>query len=355
VITPLQLGLLLLGLALLLGVLAYNRWSTRRQRPRLADPGTPQAGQAGGLATEARVDPVLQAPASAAAHAAAGDANLPSAPAVQPVLDVELDAIVLLAAEQPLSGDAILASLPGSRRVGSKPFFVEGQLLDAPQWEPPQPGQRYRAVRAGIQLANRAGPLNEIEFSEFVQCINGLAEALHLQPEYPDMAHEVRRARELDQFALNHDAQLSFTVRATRAAWSPGYLVQHALRAGFVAGALPGRMALPASASGAAPVLLLQYPAEAALAEEPEQAVLQQFALTLDVPLVARTERPYVRLRQLAQQLAHDMEGVLTDDAGAPLQAEVLDQIGADLEALYEALQERGLPAGAALTRRLFA
>lgn len=353
-ITPLQLGLLLLGLALLLGVLAYNHWSTRRQQPRQADLAASRMGLEGGSGPEARIDPVLQAPASAADHAATV-ADLPSAPAAQPVLDAEIDAIVLLAAEQPLSGDALLAALPGSRRVGSKPFFVEGQLLDESQWEPPQPGQRYRAVRAGIQLANRAGPLNEIEFSEFVQCINGLAEALHLQPEYPDMAQEVRRARELDQFAHNHDAQLSFTVRATRAAWSPGYLVQHALRAGFVAGSLPGRMVLPASAPGAAPVLLLQYPAEAALADEPEQAVLQQFALMLDVPLVARSERPYVRLRQLAQQLAHDMEGVLTDDAGAALQPEVLDQIGADLEAIYEALQERGLAAGAALTRRLFA
>jgi len=349
VMTSLQLGLLLLGLALLLGVLAYNHWSTRRQRPRRADPDPARSAAPGAGAVPvvpARIEPVLDEPEQA---------DLPRAPVLQQVLDPALDALVALETEQPISGDALLAALPGSRRVGSKPFFVEGQLVHTPQWELARPGQRYRAVRAGIQLANRAGPLNEIEFSEFVQLVNRLAEALHLQPEYPDMVQQVRRARELDQFALNHDAQLTFTVRALRAAWSPGYLVQHAQRAGFVAGALPGRLALPANEADAAPVLLLQYPAEAALAEDPEQSALLQFALTLDVPQVDRSERPYVRLRQLAQQLAQDMEGVLTDDAGAPLQREALDQIGAELEALYEALQARGLPAGAALTRRLFA
>src|SRR5687768_17660362 len=56
---------------------------------------------------------------------------------------------------------------------------------------------------------------------------------------------EVSRGRELDQFAGAHDAQLGFTLRARQAAWSPGFVHQHASRFGFVAGAIPGRMVLP--------------------------------------------------------------------------------------------------------------
>ena len=63
---------------------------------------------------------------------------------------------------------------------------------------------------------------------------------------------------------------------------------EHAARLGFVAGALPGRMVLPASQPGAAPVLVLQYETQAALSEDPDQTALKEFSLTLDVPHVAR-------------------------------------------------------------------
>ncbi len=76
--------------------------------------------------------------------------------------------------------------------------------------------------------------------------------------------------------------------------------------------------------------------------------------LTLEVPHVPRSERPYQRLRELAAALAAAMDGWVTDDAGQPLDSEALDRIGAELDHLYDALQARGLPAGSALARRLF-
>jgi hypothetical protein len=66
-------------------------------------------------------------------------------------------------------------------------------------------------LQAGVQLANRTGPLNEIEYSEFVMKAQAFADALGGTPDFPDMLQEVARARELDQFASQHDAQLGFT------------------------------------------------------------------------------------------------------------------------------------------------
>ncbi len=68
------------------------------------------------------------------------------------------------------------------------------------------------------------------------------------------MLHEVFRSRELDQFASQHDAQLNFMLRPTRAAWSPGYIAQHAGALGFVPAAMPGRMVLPAAEPGLPPL-----------------------------------------------------------------------------------------------------
>ncbi|WP_334135017.1 cell division protein ZipA C-terminal FtsZ-binding domain-containing protein, partial [Tepidimonas sp.] len=81
---------------------------------------------------------------------------------------------------------------------------------------------------------------------------------------------------------------------------------------------------------------------------------LRDVRLTLEVPHVPRSERPYQRLRELAAALAAAMDGWVTDDAGQPLDSEALDRIGAELDHLYDALQARGLPAGSALARRLF-
>jgi hypothetical protein len=180
------------------------------------------------------------------------------------------------------------------------------------------------------------------------------ADAVNATPEFPDMRHEVARARELDQFAGDHDAQLEFTLRAARAAWSPGYVAQNAARLGFVAGALPGRMVLPASQPGLPPVLGLSFDAQAAMAEDPAQSAIRDISLSLDVPQVDRGERPFVRLREAATGLAQAMDGVVTDDRGQALPTDAMDVIGSELEQLYDTLDARDLSAGSNLARRLF-
>jgi hypothetical protein len=205
-----------------------------------------------------------------------------------------------------------------------------------------------------VQLANRAGPLNDIEFSEFVVKAQAYADAVGATPDFPDMRAEVARARELDAFASGHDAQLGFTLRARRAAWSPGYLTQNAAQLGFVAGVLHGRMVLPGSQGGKAPILSLTFDSQAAMAEDPEQTALREVALALEVTHVPRSEHPFQRMRQAAIALAQAMDGVITDDAGQLLSVETMDSIGADLESLYDALDSRDLSAGSPQARRLF-
>jgi hypothetical protein len=376
--STLQIGLAIIGGLVLAGVVAYNAWVTNKSAPRTArerhgEPSDEMSGDETLPYTPAdlaeheiqRIDPVLgdmpgapspPDPAEVAAAAAAVSLNplMTQPPEKRPGLDALIDVIAPLLLEHEVSGDALLAALPGTRRVGSKPFAVEGQSETTGEWESPRLGQRYRALQAGVQLANRSGPLNDIEFSEFVVKAQAFADAVGASPDFPDMRAEVARARELDAFASGHDAQLGFTLRARRAAWSPGYVAQHASHLGFVAGALPGRMVLSGSHSGQAPILSLAFDPQAAMAEDPEQTALREIALSLEVTHVPRSEQPFVRMRQAAMALAEAMDGVVTDDAGQPLSVEALYQIGADLESLYDALDSRDLSAGSAQARRLF-
>jgi hypothetical protein len=59
-------------------------------------------------------------------------------------------------------------------------------------------------------------------------------------------------------------------------------------------------------------------------------------------------------MRDAAFGLAQAMDGVVTDDNGQPLALETMDVIGAELQTLYNTLEQRDLAAGSAVARRLF-
>ncbi|MBK9443454.1 MAG: cell division protein FtsZ [Comamonadaceae bacterium] len=340
--SPLQMGLAALGCALLLAMLAYYLWLATKNRPR-----KPFTGSVDGRGFVAQ-EPTLETDGFEG-----GDFAIP-VPEKKPGLDALIDVIAPIGLEAQVSGDAVLAALPPTRRVGSKPFAVEGLNATSERWEAPVAGQRYSQLQAGVQLANRAGALNDIEFSEFVMKTQSFCDALGGTPDFPEMRHEINRARELDQFANDHDAQLGFVLRARRAAWSPSYIQQMAARLGFVLGSTAGRMVVPASLAGAAPVLSLGFDTQAALADDPTLSALRELTLSLDVAQVNRGENAFARMREIAAAMARDMDGVVADDNGMPLPSDAMEVIAGELERLYDTLDQHELSAGSNLARRLF-
>jgi hypothetical protein len=147
---------------------------------------------------------------------------------------------------------------------------------------------------------------------------------------------------------------LSFTIKAVKTAWSPGYVQQNAARLGFVAGVIPGRMVVPAPAVGLPPILGLTFDAQAAMSEDPAQSAIWELTLSLDVPQVDRQEEPFARMVHTADELARVMDGAVTDDNGQALSQAAIASISKDLQALYDTLDARDLSAGSVQARRLF-
>jgi ZipA, C-terminal FtsZ-binding domain len=360
--STLQISLAVGGGLVLAGMVAYNAWSTRKNLPKQATPkvaagpetaptqGPPEANsqphEQNGLAE--RHEPSFDADAGLAALVQF------TAPERKPALDVLIDALAPVTLDSQVSGEAALAAMPSTRRVGSKPFGIEGVNAASGEWEIPAAGHRYSAFQCGVQLANRTGALNQIEYSEFVMKTQAFADAIGGEVEFAEMQGEVSRARELDQFAGAHDAQLSFTLRAVKTAWSPGYVQQSAAGLGFVQASVPGRMLLPASQPGQGPILGLSFDSHAATADDPDQTALHEISLSLDVPQVRRAETPFPRMCEVAIALAGSMDGVIVDGNAILVRPEAMEAIHADLEQLYDRLDARDLSAGSALARRLF-
>jgi len=347
-------ALALLGVAVLLALLAHGAWSTRRATARKA---TPEA------AVE-RIEPALDHPtvpqaeidaAESTSVPLAGSLGAPRMASWRALrLDALIDAIVPLMLEAPISGDAAIAHLPPTRRAGSKPFYVEGLDAQTGQWEPLAAGRRYGELQAGVQLASRSGALNEIEYSEFVQKVEAFAEAIGARAEPPDMLEVVARARELDHLTSALDAQLTITLRSNGVAWSVGYLQQAAARLGFVPGAMPGRLVLPAADEGDPPVLVLAVDAQAALAENAQAAAVRECVLSLDVPQTPESAEAFPAFHRAATTLADDLDATAVDDQGQPVTLHAYAAIGQELERLYRELDKLDLSAGSPAARRLF-
>ncbi|WIT10961.1 cell division protein ZipA C-terminal FtsZ-binding domain-containing protein [Paucibacter sediminis] len=348
--------LAILGGLILAAVIAHGAWTARKAGPRRADPPIePQLGE--------RQDPTLGEAKDAVGEpfqpAMPGDETvplvarqLPRKPSAR--IDALIDAIATVTLEAPVTGDLAISHLPGSRRAGTKPFHIEGLNAESGEWELPLPGQRYSEFQAGVQMANRSGAMNEIEYSEFVQKVQGFADGLSAFVQFPDMLDVVARARELDQFASEHDAQLAVVLRARSAAWTLGYVQQMALRHGFVPGAIPGRLVLAAEEEGAPPILSLQFDAQAALAEDPQASALRELTLALDVPQTPEALEPFAAWQEAARALSRDIEADVCDDRAQVLNLHAFAAIGQELSTLYKALASRDLAAGSLAARRLF-
>ncbi len=408
----LTLGLIGAGAVVVGGVVVYNAWQGAKVRRRMPRPMPEEAAEslareehaepspfieparapsrrepslAGGETAEERVEPgfgavaPLDTPADiqaettspngfgdesqAAEHEAAPQAAdeltepvLPAATTISAappaIVDRRIDCIVPIRLAAVVAGERVVPLAQRLRRAGSKPVHIEGKPEGGDGWELLQNGVRYEELRAAAQLANRSGPLNELEFSEFVTGVQQFADALDALPEFPDMMETVAMARELDAFAAQCDAQLSINVLSDGAPWSANYVQAVASQDGLLLSRDGTRFVkLDAKQS---PVFMLQFGDTNFLRDDLTYKGGEMITLVLDVPVADEDILPFRLMCDYARSLAERIGGRVVDDQRRPLPESVLQSIDKQLMTLYARLEQAGIPAGSAATRRLF-
>ncbi|PTB19929.1 cell division protein FtsZ [Trinickia symbiotica] len=407
----LTLGLIGAGAVVVGGVVVYNAWAAakvRRRMPRPMPPDTvdphtrhdheeerpfieparptarrePDVGEAPRQGTGGRVEPSfgaaapLDTPADIQAESTipngypdeaepsidesgAAKPEEPIAPAATTisaapphVVDRRIDCVVPIRLGGPIAGDKAMPFAQRLRRAGSKPVYIEGKPEGGAGWELLQSGHRYEELRAAVQLANRSGALNELEFSEFVSGVQQFADAVDGGPEFPDMLETVSMARELDAFSAQCDAQLSINVLSDGAPWSANYVQAVASQDGLLLSRDGTRFVkLDAKQS---PVFMLQFGDTNFLRDDLTYKGGQTITLILDVPVADEDILPFRLMCDYAKSLAERIGGRVVDDQRRPLPEAALLAIEKQLMTLYAKLEEAGIPAGSAATRRLF-
>ena len=383
--STLEISLIVLVVATLAGVVALNMLQTRRARGpgRAGDTGSLRAAaDQGAPATPAlsgRTEPSLgsaqpagpfrSGPAQGAdggpgaggmtarlsAAGLAAESGPPGATPVRPAILSDLcDCIVELPLPAPMSGERLLALCQSFRRVGAKPVAIEGlpadgepavegssepRLSTGPRWIMLATGLQFSEIRAGVLLANRHGPLNAMEYSEFASELNGLAEQVSALPDMPDMASVLERARALDAKCIKLDAQIGVNVDCHETLSTVD--LERIARDQRLVERGNNRYAR----LGEHGEMLFSV----ALADAPNR-----LTFLLDVPRAPVGQSPWPALVQCAHDCAKLLQGGLVDDGGRALAQAALDRIGEQLEGRYAALENAGLVAGSPLALRLF-
>ncbi len=282
-------------------------------------------------------------------------------------INERIDAVVQLQLPTSVSAERLMTLAQRQRRVGNKPVLVEalhgksheiqkaGQQASSDKdgvWHSPEAGERYEQVRVAVQLANRSGALNELEFSEFASGVHALAKNLNASFELPSMQETVMRARQLDTFALACDVQLCVNLLSDGAPWSAYYVQQTATQDDFVLSRDGARFVKLDAQNN--PMFMLYCGQTNFLRDDLTYSGSSLITLLLDVPIADEEQQPFRAMCEYARVLGKRIGGRIVDDQRQPLSDAALSSIEKRLMALYGVLEEAGLPAGTPAARRLF-
>ena len=355
--TELQSSLMAIGGAIVVGVITYNKWQEYKAKKSVQ------------RAFSSEHDDVLMNPASSEEHTT-GERHEPTLTQeslvdaspnmvqpeaeghsevkqpVQPELPVDelIDCVIPLSMDAPVRGDKLLPKLQGLRHVGNKPVHFIGRKDDS-IWETVVHGTIYYGLLAGVQLASRTGPLNEIEYSELIMRLRQIADEIEAEPDVPDMADVMNTARSLHQFVAEYDAQLSVNVQSNGAPWAINTLLTALERQGFDLRP-DGRLVMPDGDSG----VLFSLSTNVTLAEE----TTSRLTLLLDVPRVAPSRDGFGALTACARMLSSRLDGTVVDDSNHPLSDAALKEIGEQVAQFYAQMEATNISAGSTRALRLF-
>jgi hypothetical protein len=294
--TDLTLGLLVLGAVVFAGLLVYNRVQ-ERAATRAAERAF-GSRHADALLGESgpRREPTLT-------KASATQETLP---------DERVDYVIDLKLPRPIAASVVREGWSAIEHRFARRVLVAGS--DGTAWRRLHPGESGSpsALRAALQLVSRAGVVSDAELIEFRSEVETLGTKLGATLSSPEMRQALEAARELDRTCADSDIQVAL----------------HVVGKGI----------------------------NPQLGEQPFQVVRREDGVTLvlDVALTPDLGRSYEAMARTGRSLADSHGGRLVDDRGNALDERSLAAIGAQLEAVRQALAGYGIETGSPLALRLF-
>ncbi|HEU0231611.1 MAG TPA: cell division protein ZipA C-terminal FtsZ-binding domain-containing protein [Burkholderiaceae bacterium] len=338
--SDLQIGLISLGIVLILLVLVFNWWQDRRLRGRMREhfPEADQDPLMGGLSpVVGRREPGLNL-APAIDGAPAEDA---------PDVDPHCEAVIDIVFAQPVSSEQLYAATHSLRTVGSKPVRVFAKSEGGGHRANLRQGESYTSMQLAVLLANRSGPLTDIEWSHLWTAAQALAERFDGVVEGPEQEQVIQHATQLDELCAGLDAQVGLALRlgGTRPVTD---VTRQVKDAGFLSHG--GHLAWLADSG--TPRFVLLY--DGVHVQDVQSAGVDRIDLLLDVPNSPADGQAFSRMASVGRDLAGRLNATLVDDQGQAVSEASDKAIDEQLRDMYGKLDQAGFPAGGERAIRVF-
>ena len=387
--SDLQIGLMILGLLVIGGVLAFNWFQEKRFRQR-AEYGIKRpeadvllgAEETHSVASdekwEMRIDPHLEprfedaspekkaiAPEIKAtapekkATAPDNKATAPSAPVARGVSRVEsLPDVTIHYVAEIRAGEVIPASTIETLEAQLQQTGCKCQLFGynyhKQAWEQiAGPENWYTSIKVFVQLVDRGGSVTADQVESIAMLMRSQADEISGICEAPTTDEVMTQALSLEDFCLDVDIIVGLSVAAR-----PGQVLHGTqLRALAESSGLQldsnGVFVMPDEQGGALFTMDNQEsnPFDAAGLKN---LTTRGVTFLLDVPRTANGVKVLNRMIAVCKQFAESLDAVLCDDNRQLLNDSGLEKIRTQLKSTYETMDRRGIPAGSATARKLF-
>ncbi len=397
--SPLQLGLIVAGVLLVVGVLIYNAWQERRIRRRIKQafrapaPSAPE-DMPGTRSESARVEPTMRSlrdaipdadavplpiddtaamnaadddsswspPMEIIRHDAVADGvpveamaprSAPAPASASPQPDRDIECMVILQPAKPLAAGALAAGLHA--RVGKRLRWF-GRTAPGSAWvllQAATPGE-FVELSACMLLADRNGAASPAQIETFVRVMSELASMLPAALSVPDVAAEAERAEALDRLCADVDVQVGLTILKAEPASIAGTRLRGVAEAAGFKLAPGGRFEWPEEETGAILYTMQNVRNEPFTVDTLRSSATQGVVLVLDVPRVADPLKAFDHMKMAAKRIAHTLDGKLVDDNGRPLDDAALAAIRQQVQSAADALRDCRIEPGSPRANALF-
>ena len=406
--SSLQLGLIVAGIVLVVGVVIYNWLQERRVRRRIrkafretgsGSDGSAEDARAPTVRGGARVEPTLArsegsnaSPVNPPRDADAGEDEAPYEPPLDiqtrmasdlsgesmetadevkaspaPTADLkpspvdrsvrepdpDIECVVTLQPVRPVSAGAIASGMHA--RLG-KPLRWFGRRGPESPWQliKSDTAGEFAEIVACLLLADRGGATSPQIIEAFARLAGNVASAVPAAFVPPDAAREAARAEALDRICADLDVQIGLTVLKTGPATISGTRLRGVAEAAGFRLVESGRFDWVQDDTGAVLYSLANYRPEPFTADALRVESTPGAVFLLDVPRVADPVSAFDQMKLAAKRMAYTLDAALVDDNRRALDDAALARTRDEVQAAVAALRKMNIEPGSPRALALF-
>ena len=399
--SELQIGLVALGVAAVVGIVAYNKWQERKHRQHAEKAfksehrdvllEKPEKSERPGKNQASRVEPrlgadepeddfVISEPRVVSSSTTSGAASvaLQSAerdgmergggdtggrnssgrytrPARPEAIDPRIDCMILVESIRPLEGSSLWAAQHEQLQVLNKPVRWFGFDDRENLWRvlTPHTAGEFHWFCVAMQMVDRRGAISDDEFDLFVSGVHHVADQFMAVPaEVPPRATALASATAIDGLCAAVDIQVGINIIGSGETFAGTKIRALAEAGGMTLGDDGAFHAL--DEEGRTLFTLGNMEAQLFSAGEMRNLRTSGVTLLIDVPLVIDGAHVFDRMMRQATKMAETLHGVIVDDNRNPIGPDAAKVIRSQIQQYQARMAQEDIPAGGPVASRLF-